>query len=178
MLRITRLSDYAIVVLGAAARGHDSVFTARSVAEETQLPLPAVKKILKSLGRHGLVDSLRGTAGGYRLGRAAAQIALADIIEAVEGPFSLTDCGHPLSDNTPNASSVSDSCEYQDHCAMQGNIRRVNGIVRRALASVTLADMIGPADRGLVPLRVKHSRASREINRSDSRSGFEQNKAL
>jgi FeS assembly SUF system regulator len=178
MLRITRLSDYAIVVLGAAARGHESVFTARSVAEETQLPLPAVKKILKSLGRHGLVLSLRGTAGGYQLGRAATQIALTDIIEAVEGPFSLTDCGHVLSAQTPQSTLNTESCEHQDHCAMQGNIRRVNGIVRRALASVTLADMIGPADRGLVPLRVKHSRVSKEINRSDSRSGFEQNKAL
>ncbi len=148
MLRITRLSDYAIVVLGAAARSAPEAFTARAAAEQTGLPLPAVKKILKSLGREGLVESQRGTAGGYRLGRPATQIALADIIDAIEGPFALTECGQ----NPADAESL---CEYVGHCGVQSNWMRVNGIVRRALASVTLADMIGPGERELVSLRLR-----------------------
>ena len=168
MLRITRLSDYAIVVLASAARSADAEFTARSASEQTHLPLPAVKKILKNLSKHGIVVSERGTTGGYRLGRAATQIALADIIDAVEGPFALTECGHAEAPDPENGGdkdkgvraasrsrTVHEACEYSERCAVQANWSRVNGIVRRALASVTLADMIGPGDRELVRLRVK-----------------------
>jgi FeS assembly SUF system regulator len=148
VLRITRLSDYAIVLLGAAARNPTEGFSARSAAAETSLPLPAVKKILKCLVRQGVVESQRGTLGGYRLSRPAAQIALADIIDAVEGRFALTECGQ-------REHAGQDCCEYLRHCGVQANWARVNGIVRRALSSVTLADMIGPGDRELVELRVR-----------------------
>lgn len=153
MLRITRLSDYAIVVLAAAARGSEPVFSARSAAEQAHLPLPAVKKVLKCLAQHGLVVSQRGTQGGYRLQRPATQIALAEVIEAVEGPFALTDCGH--GPGPASKSHAEDSCEHRDHCSIQTNLQRVNGIVRRALASVTLADLIGAGERDLVALRIK-----------------------
>jgi FeS assembly SUF system regulator len=148
VLRITRLTDYAIVVLGAAARVAPMAFAARTAAEQTGLPLPAVKKILKSLVQKGVVESQRGISGGYRLSRPATQIALADIIEAIEGPFALTDCGQIPADGQR-------LCEYLKHCEVHSNWSRVNGMVRRALASVTLADMIGPGDRGLVSLRIR-----------------------
>jgi Rrf2 family protein len=180
VLRITRLSDYAIVVLAAAARGPGQEFTARSAAEETRLPVPAVKKILKCLSRNGIVVSQRGTAGGYRLGRPPAQVALADIIDAVEGPFALTECGQLGSHlegravagpakakrTSPDGfepTERSDGCEYQDRCAVQANWARVNGIVRRALASVTLADMIGPGERDLVALRVNSENRAQRV---------------
>lgn len=114
--------------------------------------MPAVKKILKCLVRERVVESQRGTQGGYRLSRPATQIALAEIIDAVEGPFALTDCGQ--------SSSEGDSCEYVSQCGVHANWARVNGIVRRALASVTLADMIGPGDRELVALRLRRSEAT------------------
>ncbi|MGC4066047.1 MAG: Rrf2 family transcriptional regulator [Polyangiaceae bacterium] len=180
MLRITRLSDYAIVVLAAAARGLGQEFTARSAAEETRLPVPAVKKILKCLSRSGIVVSQRGTAGGYRLGRPPVQVALADIIDAVEGPFALTECGQveaygegrraagPVKHRRSNTAGIevaerSEGCEYQDRCAVQANWARVNGIVRRALASVTLADMIGPGERDLVALRVNSGKRAQRV---------------
>ncbi|HEY5955726.1 MAG TPA: SUF system Fe-S cluster assembly regulator [Polyangiaceae bacterium] len=148
MLRITRLTDYAIVLLGAAARSAPAALTARGAAEQTRLPLPAVKKILKVLVRERLLESQRGTTGGYRLSRPATQIALADVIAAIEGPFALTDCGQSKKSGTR-------LCEYVEQCGVQSNWARVTGIVRRALASVTLADMIGPGHRELVPLRLR-----------------------
>jgi FeS assembly SUF system regulator len=151
VLRITRLSDYAIVLLGAAARGERAEFTARSAAEHTGLPLPVVKKILKCLVRERVVESQRGTQGGYRLSRPATQIALAEIIDAIEGPFALTDCGQSAAEG--------EACEYVRRCGVQANWARVTGIVRRALASVTLADMIGPGERELVPLRLRRAEA-------------------
>lgn len=153
MLRITKLSDYAIVILAGAARGSEPVFSARWAAEQSHLPLPAVKKVLKCLAQQGIVLSLRGMQGGYRLQRPATKIALAEVIEAVEGPFSLTDCGH--GSPSEGESKSEDSCEHREHCTIQTNLQRVNGIVRRALASVTLADLIGLGDRDLVSLRIK-----------------------
>ena len=163
MLRITRLSDYAIVVLGAAARSAPGAFTARSAAEQTSLPLPAVKKILKCLVRVGVVESHRGTLGGYRLARPATQIALADIIDAIEGPFALTDCGQ-------NSRDLQGTCEYVGHCGVHSNWSRVNRIVRRALSSVTLADMIGPGDRELVALRLRRGTATDKKTRREKGS--------
>jgi len=156
VLKITRLTDYAIVLLGAFAQGGVGALTAREAAERTGLPLPAVKKILKSLSREGLVESQRGTAGGYRLARPSTQVALADIIDAIEGPFALTDCGQ----KNPNPVV---ECEYVLRCAVHSNWSRVNGIVRRALASVTLADMIGPGERGLVALRVRKASSNNAL---------------
>jgi FeS assembly SUF system regulator len=158
VLRITRLSDYAIVLLGAAARAAPAGVTARGAAEQTRLPLPAVKKILKVLVREQLLESQRGTSGGYRLSRPATQIALADVIAAIEGPFALTDCDQSLK-------SGNRLCEYIEQCGVQANWARVNGIVRRALASVTLADMIGPGNRELVPLRLRQG--SSELQQQD-----------
>lgn len=158
MLRITRLTDYAIVLLGAAARTAPSGFTARLAAEQTGLPQPAVKKILKCLVRQGIVESHRGIQGGYRLSRPAAQIGLAEVIDAVEGPFALTDCGQA-------STNGQDACEYVTQCGVHANWARVNAIVRRALSSVTLADMIGPFERDLVPLRLR--RGGGEVKRNE-----------
>lgn len=151
MLRITRLSDYAIVILTEAARGSGEPFTARHAAAATRLPLPAVSKILKSLAKKHVVASQRGVLGGYRLEREPSQIPLSEIIDAVEGQVALTDCG-------TRRRSSKDACEYQDSCGLKANWARVNGVVRRALASVTLLDMMGPGRRELVPLRLGRER--------------------
>jgi FeS assembly SUF system regulator len=151
MLRITRLSDYAIVILAEVARGPGGPFTARHAAASTKLPLPAVSKILKSLAKKHLIVSQRGVLGGYRLEREPSKIALSEIIDAVEGQVALTECGR-------KARSKKDACEYQDSCGLKANWARVNGVVRRALSSVTLLDMIGPGARELVSLRLGRER--------------------
>lgn len=151
MLRITRLTDYAIAVLGAMAGGNAPIFTARQAAKATGLPLPAVSKILKSLAKHGIVASQRGVLGGYRIGRQPAQIALSEVIDAIEGPIALTECGQ---------SDLGLACEYHASCAVQVSWARVNRVVRRALSSVTIADMVGTGSRALVPLRLGSARAA------------------
>jgi FeS assembly SUF system regulator len=147
MLRITRLSDYSIVILAELAKGPVRASTARQVADATGLPLPAVSKILKSLARGRVIVSRRGVLGGYQLEREPAQIAIGEVIDAVEGRVALTECG-------TRARPEKASCEYLGSCAVKANWARVNGAVRRALASVTLLDMIGRGSRDLVPLRL------------------------
>jgi len=133
MLRITRLSDYAVAILGHLARSPLPVRTAKDVAAQTGLPAPVVSKILKSLARSNLVVSHRGVQGGYRLAREASHVSVAEVIEAVEGPVALTECG----ENT-------DSCEFGGSCSVQANWLRINQVVRRALANVSVKDMILP----------------------------------
>src|SRR4030088_1092379 len=97
MLRISKLTDYATVILAAlAAEEPEHVRTATALAEETHIAAPTVSKLLKQLQRAGLVTSTRGLHGGYQLARPATQISAATILDALEGPLALTDCaaGH------------------------------------------------------------------------------------
>jgi FeS assembly SUF system regulator len=142
MLRITKLTDYAIIVLSHLAGQSSGPCTSRGVAVATRLPQPSVSKILKSLARAGVVRSERGAQGGYRLAREPGTVCVADIIDAVEGPISLTECSteHP------------DGCEYSGACALQSTWARINRAVRRALADISLADLAVPAAPQLVQL--------------------------
>jgi FeS assembly SUF system regulator len=142
MLRITKLTDYAIVALSHMAGQQGGPWTSRGVADATGLPQPSVSKILKSLAKAGIVRSARGVQGGYRLAREPGTICVADIIDAVEGPISLTECTtqHP------------DGCEYSGACALESTWARINHAVRRALADISLEDIAMPAAPALIQL--------------------------
>lgn len=144
MLKITRLSDYAVAVLGQMASSSAEVQTAKELAERTGLPQAAVGKILKSLARSKLVASHRGVQGGYRLAREASRVSVADVIEAVEGPVALTDCG----------GDTAAACEFTGQCSVQANWLRINQVVRRALANISVEDMLLPPNKErLIQLR-------------------------
>jgi FeS assembly SUF system regulator len=134
MLRITKLTDYAIVVLTHMARDVTGSCTSRSLAQITGLPQPSVSKMLKSLARAGVVRSERGVLGGYRLARGPESVSIADVIDAVEGPISLTEC----------SGERSEGCEYAGACALEPTWARINHAVRRALADISLADIAVP----------------------------------
>lgn len=145
MLRVTKLTDYAIVVLTHLARQGEACLTARDLAECSEVPAPTVQKLLKQLAREGLVASLRGAKGGYRLSRAPEDISVAEVIAAIEGPIAMTECSH----------DDSGLCEVEDNCNVRTNWQRINVAVQSALSSVSLADMVGPtpSQPGLVQLR-------------------------
>ncbi len=131
MFKVNKLTDYATVLLIDIARA-DGVRPTQRIAERTGIPLPTVAKIMKSLHRAGLVLSTRGSGGGYALGRPAAEISVADVIQAVEGPIALTAC----------ADTSDEQCGIEHSCPVSGKWNRVNTAVRSALAEVTLADMV------------------------------------
>ena len=134
MLRVTKLTDYASLVLTVLASAPDRVHSAAELAERAHLEVPTVSKLLKSLAQAGLVASFRGSAGGYRLARAADTISLIAIVEAMEGPLGMTEC------------SLHDSaCGIQDHCGVRANWRRINDVVADALRGISLAEMLQPA---------------------------------
>jgi len=92
MLRIGKLTDYATVILATLAADRSRLQTAGSLSERTHIAAPTVAKLLKQMHRAGLVNSARGTRGGYQLARDPETISAAAILDALEGPFALTDC--------------------------------------------------------------------------------------
>lgn len=132
MIRITRLTDYGIVLLSRfAGEPAQAVLSARGLAEQTGIPLPTVSKILKTLTREGLLVSQRGTQGGYRLAREAPAISVADIILALDGPIALTEC----------AGESGGLCEIELTCPVRSNWQRITDAIRDALAAIPLQDM-------------------------------------
>ncbi|MFZ2508131.1 MAG: SUF system Fe-S cluster assembly regulator [Steroidobacteraceae bacterium] len=129
MMRISRLTDYATVIL--ARLGGGSLASAADIAERTRIGLPTVSKLLKELQHAGLVNSVRGARGGYQLARPAAAISAAEIIDAVEGPVSLTEC-----------SNGSGLCGIETTCTVGHGWQGVSQAIRRALDAISLTDLV------------------------------------
>ncbi len=132
MLRISRLTDYATVILATLAQEPARLQTAAALAEQTKLALPTVSKLLKQLQRAGLVTSTRGLRGGYQLARPATDISASDILDALEGPFAITDCA-----------SGQGNCEIEKSCRVGHAWQRLNLTIRRSLREVSLAQLAG-----------------------------------
>jgi FeS assembly SUF system regulator len=136
MLKLSKMSDYATVIMTALAAEPGRLRSAQDLAERTHVSPPTVSKLLKVLTRGGLVESLRGAQGGYRLSRAPERISVADIIAALEGPIALTQC-----------SVHQGCCSLEPHCGVRANWRLINNAIRRSLESVSLAQMAMPLHR-------------------------------
>ncbi len=141
MLTLSRLSDYAIVLMTFLATHEECRASARTLAEGTRVPLPTVVRLLKILAAAGALQSIQGRGGGYRLKRAPSDVSVREIIESVEGPIALTECNREAG-----------SCYIEDSCQVRDHWRLINGAFRQSLANISLADLTG---RGL---RIKASR--------------------
>ena len=133
MLRLSKLTDYATVILSFMARDNTHVHAAMEIASVTGIALPTVRKILKLLVNAKVLVSTRGSKGGYALARAPEKITIAAVISALEGPIALTEC-----------SISQQGCEQASGCEIRGNWNLINKTIHNALESVTLADMIRP----------------------------------
>lgn len=146
MIRLSRLSDYGIVLMShLAGFGDGNPHNAREIATEAGLPLPVASKLLKALAREGLLDSHRGAKGGFTLARPPHEISAAEMITALEGPIGLTECTvHP------------GECAQEASCHVREPWQRINDVVRGALSEVSLADLAQPpranGDRDTLPL--------------------------
>lgn len=130
MLKIGRLTDYAVVLL-CQMSGKGVWRSAGDLARESRLPEATVAKVLKQLARGGLLTTQRGANGGYALARPSATISIAQVIEIMEGATALTPC----------AVEGPTKCRISGHCSIRGRWREVNRAVRSALEKVSLEDM-------------------------------------
>lgn len=133
MIRLSKLTDYGLVLMGHVARSKKvTLHTARDLAAESGLPVPTVSKLLRILQQGGFLVSHRGIKGGYSLARDAQEISVSDIIAAIEGPVALTDC------------STDVICDFERGCPVKHNQQIINRVVRGALERLTLYDLVHP----------------------------------
>ena len=130
MLKLSKLADYAVVVLARLGQG-EAVQTSPYIAGATGLPEPTVAKVLKGLAAGRLVVSQRGARGGYRLVRPLEAVKIADVVAAIDGPVHLTACV----DGSPT------SCQAQQ-CCCRGGWDPVNEVVMQALGTISIADIV------------------------------------
>jgi FeS assembly SUF system regulator len=143
MLRISKMTDYAIMVMVELNASKGEVLSAQALAERSHLELPTVSKVLKLLVKTGMVDSYRGSNGGYSLERKAADISVAEIITAIEGPIAMTEC------------SVEEGlCAQEAMCSLRGNWQRISIAVAKAMDGVSLAEMAQPVKAQVSPLHI------------------------
>lgn len=149
MLRISKLTDYAIIVLGHMAKNAEQTYAAADLAEAAGVAMPTASKVLKALTRAGILTSTRGVRGGYQLARAPENTSVASIIYALEGPIALTECGleHEV-------------CQQASSCQIRGNWTVINRAIRAALESVTLSDMAAPTANPIEEIRIPLSSIS------------------
>lgn len=140
MIKISRMGDYAIVLLSDMGRIYnldpEQSSTKRTLSNETSLPQATVGKLLKALAASGLLTSQQGRHGGYRLARHPELITLAEIIEAVDGPIAMTNCFREDQD-----------CDMEESCSIRPHWRQINDAVRRVLSTTTLADLNAPVNQ-------------------------------
>ena len=143
MLRLSRLTDYAVVVLVKLSRAN-GVTTSTSLAAETGIPEPTVAKVLKALAGSGLVASQRGARGGYRLALSLEAISVTRVIGAIDGPIALAAC----------VEGGIGGCQAERLCPIRGRWDVVNSAIRTTLDGITLAQMEAMSPPAAAPLEL------------------------
>ncbi|GAB4189143.1 MAG: SUF system Fe-S cluster assembly regulator [Wenzhouxiangellaceae bacterium] len=133
MFRISKLADYATLVMSSMAQTSDVVYSAQQLAEVNHIETPTASKVLKLLAHAGLVESYRGAHGGYRLAHRPEDISVAQIVRAIEGSIGITECV-----------AEPGSCGQEAVCRLRSNWQRVGSAIEQALESLSLAEMAAP----------------------------------
>ena len=135
MLRLSKKSDYALISMKHLALRPDASSSAREISESYDIPLELLAKVLQRLVRARLLVSVQGTRGGYRLGRQAAQISVADVIQAVDGPVTVTACSY-----------TDHNCDQYTKCSIRDPLWKIKNRIIDALTTVSVAEMAADAD--------------------------------
>ena len=131
MLRLSKKADYALIAMKHLATRPDAVSaSAREIAEQYDIPIELMAKVLQRLVRRGLLASHQGTRGGYRLARASAQISVADIIQAIDGPLTVTAC-----------STEAENCGQYSKCSVRDPLWKIKDRIVSALATCSLQEV-------------------------------------
>ena len=133
MLRLSKKADYALIAMNHLARTQGSPCastSARDIAERYDIPIELMAKVLQRLVRTGLLVSTQGTRGGYMLSRAPVSISVADVIQAIDGPFTVTACSTERHD-----------CDQYSKCSIRDPLWQIRERIAAALGTVTIAEM-------------------------------------
>lgn len=134
MIQVSRMADYAVVLTSVVAKNTTALHTAPSVAEATNLGEATVSKLLKALAKNGILTSTRGAKGGYSIARDPKNINVAEVVQAVDGPISMTWC---LQENC----AKSKDCIAEKACTAKPHWMKINTAIVSALEGITIADI-------------------------------------
>jgi Rrf2 family protein len=139
MLRLSKKTDYALIAMKHLALNRDGAVSvsAREIAEQYDIPIELMAKVLQRLVRSGLLVSTQGTRGGYTLRRPAASISVADVIQAIDGPFTVTAC-----------STENSGCEQYSKCSIRDPLWQIRERIAAALGTVSVAELAADQIRG------------------------------
>ena len=144
MLRLSKKADYALIAMKHLAMKREVASTsAREIAEQYDIPIELMAKVLQRLVRAGLLISTQGTRGGYTLSRPATAISVADVIQAIDGPFTVTAC-----------STEKHDCEQYSKCSVRDPLWQIRERIVAALGTVTLSEMATDQDLATAPVAV------------------------
>lgn len=136
MIRLSKLTDYGFVLLSQfACSDSEKWLTARDLADVTGLPLPTVSKLLKVFSKNGILAAQRGVYGGYRLAHEPRDVRVLNIIELMDGPIAITECGC--------ATQETSQCAIHENCPTRPQWQKITERIRSALADITLLEMAG-----------------------------------
>lgn len=142
MLRISKLADYATKLMLSIAKEPERLYSATELALQTKVAAPTVSKLLKKLSKHQLLNSSRGSQGGYQLARSAVEISLADIVECLDGEVAMTECV------TSNS-----CCDFEADCQAKGNWSAISKIINDVLKNISLEQMQQPIVAKDIPIK-------------------------
>lgn len=131
MIRVSKLTDYAMVILAYIGQKPTERYQAREIAKATNLAQPTVSKLLKQLARAGVVISTRGAQGGYTLSKPPSEISIALIIESLEGPLAMMECF-----------IGEDSCSLANSCKINSPWMKINSLIKETLEQYTLDNLV------------------------------------
>ena len=138
MLRLSKKADYALIALSyMASPGQRQIITAREVAERHFIPVELLAKVLQRLVRAGVLTSIQGINGGYRLATAPRALSVAQVVEAIDGPLMLTACD-----------DQSDSCDQFGKCSIRDPLHRIRERIVAELESCSIEELAAPHDGG------------------------------
>ena len=152
MLRLSKMTDYGVLLMSELAKDASLVQRAPDLADATHIPQPTVRKVMTALIQSNLVASTRGINGGYKLQRNPGSISVRELIHCLEGNVSLTDC----------EVSGKKACEQAEVCGTKKNWLKINQAMRDALQNITLEDMVNSGFtpiftmQKVVPIRLEH----------------------
>ncbi|PHS72025.1 MAG: SUF system Fe-S cluster assembly regulator [Cycloclasticus sp.] len=152
MLRVSKLTDYATVILTHIAHQPDELHAASDITQSTGVALPTVSKVLKLLSKANILISHRGAKGGYQLAKKPNETNVAEVITAIEGPIGMTEC-----------MTSKGTCEQEPSCEIKGNWSLINRAVYTALEAVTLADMAAPVRQQAVSVVMPMTKETNEL---------------
>jgi Rrf2 family protein len=140
MLKLTKKADYGLIALKHLAARRAKSASAKEIADRYRIPLPLLSKVLQQLSKNGLLLSVQGTNGGYRLAKAANSITVLEVVRTIDGPIILTSCF-----------TEHKECDQSSQCTVREPLRRVHESILSLLDSISIADLLEEGEHECSP---------------------------